>query len=158
MSQSHLNRNRGLPCNVRAFIVELEDRFGCTFHSPAPNLFAAELAHPAARVEIDPQNGVLRLSTPLRGAELGLSADMAFCLLIRRFPQEALSGAGVRESLDEGLEIFREASLQVLSPAGVAVYVRDHAQGAQSFDHWLRDQRPSPPPAPPTSMLEMADA
>lgn len=157
MSDSHLKRQRVLPSNIRAFIFELEERFGCTFVNVADSLFSAALVPSRALVEFAPQAGLLRISTPLRGADRALSADRAFGMLVRNFPNEALSGAGIRDGLaDDSLEIFHEVALKMLSVDGVAAYVSDHAYAAQAFDRWLSSNRFRP--VRQTPLLEMAEA
>lgn len=127
---------------VRAFVLELEKRFDCTFFSAAGALYSAALGRSFALVEIVPRQSVLRVSSLLRAAEPDLTADAAFALLIRHFPDEALAGTGVRENTaHDALEIFREASLKMLSVAGVAAYVADHVSAALSFNRWLGSNR-----------------
>jgi hypothetical protein len=158
MSNFHLSRQRALPCNIRAFVLELEERFGCTFFSAAGGGFSALLAPSRTLIEVDPQRGILRLSSPLQAAGSDLNPDRGFAILIRNFPSEALCGAGIRESLEEdGLEIFRETALKMLSVAGIASFVSDHVRAAESFDQWLSSHRLlHPMRQAPT--LEMADA
>ena len=147
MSLIKSSRERLLPANVRAYVLEFEHQYGCAFRSVAENIFSATLPLLSVWVEVDARRSVLRACSALDCARPEATADEAYVEILRNFPELALGGAAVRAADSKSsLEFFHEISFDILPPACAPAYVVKHAHAARMFDNWLGGQEPTVKP------------